>query len=105
MSSQTVPRHQDLGYRLIDADNHYYEPYDEFTRFIDPDFADRVINVRVDEKGRESTTSGNVSSGSCESRRRTTSVRPARCARCSHTPTASRVSCTTRSSGDGTTRT
>ena len=21
-----------LGYRLIDADNHYYEPYDCFTR-------------------------------------------------------------------------
>lgn len=41
-----------LGYRLIDADHHYYEPYDAFTRFIDPAFADRAINVRVDEKGR-----------------------------------------------------
>src|SRR5580700_1082736 len=52
MSSTTVPRRQDLGYQLVDADNHYYEPYDAFTRFIDPEFADRVINVRVDEKGR-----------------------------------------------------
>jgi len=52
MSSQTVPRHRDLGYQLVDADNHYYEPYDAFTRFIEPDFAERVINVKVDEKGR-----------------------------------------------------
>jgi predicted TIM-barrel fold metal-dependent hydrolase len=42
----------DLGYRLIDGDNHYYEPYDCFTRFIEPEFVDRAINVRVDEKGR-----------------------------------------------------
>jgi predicted TIM-barrel fold metal-dependent hydrolase len=41
-----------LGYDLVDADNHYYEPYDCFTRYIDPDFSDRSINVRVDAKGR-----------------------------------------------------
>ena len=41
-----------LDYRLVDADHHYYEPYDAFTRFIEPEFADRAINVRVDEKGR-----------------------------------------------------
>ncbi len=41
-----------LDYRLVDADHHYYEPYDAFTRFIEPKFADRAINVRVDEKGR-----------------------------------------------------
>jgi hypothetical protein len=52
MSSQIVSRQRDLGYQLIDADNHYYEPYDAFTRFIDPAFADRVINVKVDAKGR-----------------------------------------------------
>ncbi len=40
-----------LGYRLIDADHHYYEPYDAFSRFIEPDFVDRAINVRVDENG------------------------------------------------------
>ena len=31
-----------LGYELVDADNHYYEPYDAFTRYLDPAFADRV---------------------------------------------------------------
>jgi hypothetical protein len=41
-----------LGYELVDADNHYYEPYDAFTRYIDPAFADRAINVQVDGKGR-----------------------------------------------------
>jgi predicted TIM-barrel fold metal-dependent hydrolase len=41
-----------LDYRLIDADHHYYEPYDAFTRFIEPEFADRAVNVRLDEKGR-----------------------------------------------------
>jgi predicted TIM-barrel fold metal-dependent hydrolase len=40
------------GFRLIDADHHYYEPYDCFSRFIEPKFADRVINVQVDAKGR-----------------------------------------------------
>ncbi len=41
-----------LGYDLVDADNHYSEPYDCFTRYIDPAFADRSINVKVDAKGR-----------------------------------------------------
>jgi predicted TIM-barrel fold metal-dependent hydrolase len=50
--SATIVSNQDLGYRLIDADHHYYEPYDCFTRFIEPKFADRAINVRVDAKGR-----------------------------------------------------
>lgn len=52
MSAPTVTSNERLGYRLIDGDNHYYEPYDCFTRFIEPEFAERVINVRVDEKGR-----------------------------------------------------
>lgn len=34
-----------LGYRLIDADNHYYEPYDCFTRHIEPQFSDLAIHV------------------------------------------------------------
>jgi predicted TIM-barrel fold metal-dependent hydrolase len=41
-----------LGYPLVDADNHYYEPYDCFTKYIDPEFADRAVNVKVDDKGR-----------------------------------------------------
>jgi predicted TIM-barrel fold metal-dependent hydrolase len=52
VSTETVVARPDLGYQLIDADHHYYEPYDCFSRFIDPSFADRVINVRVDQKGR-----------------------------------------------------
>lgn len=52
MTSQTACKPTALGYQLVDADNHYYEPYDCFTRFIEPEFADRVINVRVDMKGR-----------------------------------------------------
>lgn len=52
MSTQTAGGSQTLDYRLIDADNHYYEPYDCFSRYIEPEFADRAVNVRVDEKGR-----------------------------------------------------
>jgi predicted TIM-barrel fold metal-dependent hydrolase len=40
------------GYQLVDADHHFYEPYDAFSRFIEPEFADRAVNVRVDDKGR-----------------------------------------------------
>src|ERR1700722_5839716 len=32
-------------YRFFDADNHYYEPLDMFTRYIDPAFADRTFLV------------------------------------------------------------
>jgi hypothetical protein len=65
-----------LGYELVDADNHYYEPYDAFTRYIDPAFADRAINVQVDGKrGAASSTSATASSGTCGSSRPTTSAR------------------------------
>jgi predicted TIM-barrel fold metal-dependent hydrolase len=36
-----------LGYRPIDADGHYYEPHDAFTRHIEAKFKDRAVNVRV----------------------------------------------------------
>jgi len=36
-----------LGYRPIDADGHYYEPHDAFTRHIEGRFKDRAVNVRV----------------------------------------------------------
>ncbi|CUU55016.1 amidohydrolase [Frankia sp. CcI49] len=52
MSIDAAQTRPDPGYQLIDADNHYYEPYDCFTRFIEPSFADRAINVRVDARGR-----------------------------------------------------
>src|SRR6266550_1194503 len=50
VTAQTQSTH--LGYRLVDADNHYYEPYDCFTRYLDPEFANRAIHVKVDDKGR-----------------------------------------------------
>jgi predicted TIM-barrel fold metal-dependent hydrolase len=35
----------DLDYDAIDADNHYYEPLDAFTRHLDPAFARRGVEV------------------------------------------------------------
>lgn len=35
----------DPGYAAIDADNHYYEPLDAFTRHLDPAFADRGVRI------------------------------------------------------------
>jgi predicted TIM-barrel fold metal-dependent hydrolase len=37
---------QPLGYRAFDADNHYYEPRDCFTRHIEPRLRDRAVHVR-----------------------------------------------------------
>ncbi|MDB5445539.1 MAG: hypothetical protein JWQ97_856, partial [Phenylobacterium sp.] len=39
-----------LGYRPIDADGHYYEPHDAFTRHIEARFKNQAVNVRVDQK-------------------------------------------------------
>ena len=39
-----------LGYRSIDADGHFYEPHDAFTRHIEARFKDRAVNIRVSEK-------------------------------------------------------
>jgi predicted TIM-barrel fold metal-dependent hydrolase len=38
---------------LWDADNHYYEPPDCFTRYLDPQFAGRGLQVVTDADGRE----------------------------------------------------
>ena len=32
-------------YRFFDADNHYYETRDCFTRFIEPRFRDKAVNL------------------------------------------------------------
>jgi predicted TIM-barrel fold metal-dependent hydrolase len=40
-----------LGYRLIDADMHVYEPDDCFTRYIEPEFADRAVRVEAGPDG------------------------------------------------------
>ncbi|CAN5421292.1 amidohydrolase family protein [soil metagenome] len=36
---------------VVDADNHYYEPDDAWTRYLDPAFADRAFHVRRGEDG------------------------------------------------------
>ncbi|MDH4143743.1 MAG: amidohydrolase [Acidimicrobiia bacterium] len=36
----------ELGFPMIDADNHYYEVDDAFTRYLDPAFADRACHIR-----------------------------------------------------------
>ncbi|MSO79014.1 MAG: amidohydrolase [Acidimicrobiia bacterium] len=42
-----------LGYQLFDADNHYYEPRDCFTRHIKPSMLERAIRVETDGDGNE----------------------------------------------------
>lgn len=38
---------------LFDADNHYYEPRDCYTRHIEPKYRDRAIHVEQDAEGRD----------------------------------------------------
>ena len=40
-----------LDYQLIDIDNHYYEPYDAFTRYIEPEFEKAAVNIRKGPNG------------------------------------------------------
>jgi predicted TIM-barrel fold metal-dependent hydrolase len=42
-----------LPYLLFDADNHYYEPRDCFTRHIEPAHRDRAVHVRSDSDGND----------------------------------------------------
>ncbi|GMU79489.1 MAG: amidohydrolase [Acidimicrobiia bacterium] len=43
-----------VDYPLFDADNHYYEARDAFTRHLEPRYRDRAIELRLDhETGRE----------------------------------------------------
>ncbi len=44
---------QRVDYRLLDADNHYYEPRDCFTRHIGPAMRERAIRVETDADGKE----------------------------------------------------
>ncbi len=41
----------EFSYRIIDADNHYYEPDDCFVRHLDPAFADRAYRIRRGDDG------------------------------------------------------
>jgi predicted TIM-barrel fold metal-dependent hydrolase len=42
-----------LPYRTIDADNHYYETRDAFTRHIEREYADRTLRVEADADGND----------------------------------------------------
>jgi hypothetical protein len=42
-----------LDHLLVDADNHYYEPRDCFSRYIEPRYRDKANRVVPDERGRE----------------------------------------------------
>ena len=42
-----------LGYRTIDADNHYYETRDAFTRYIEPAYAERTLRVETAADGED----------------------------------------------------
>lgn len=41
-----------IDYRIIDADNHYYEPEDCYTRYIAPAMRDAAIRLVEDAGGR-----------------------------------------------------
>ena len=43
---------------LFDADNHYYEPRDAFTRHIEPRYRESAIHVQLDAKGRDRVVVG-----------------------------------------------
>ena len=42
-----------IDYELFDADTHYYEPRDAFTRYIEPAFRDQAVHVRSEVGGGE----------------------------------------------------
>jgi len=43
----------DLGYRTVDADNHYYETRDAFSRHIERRYAARTLRVETDRDGKD----------------------------------------------------
>jgi len=49
----TPDAHGGVGFGLFDADNHYYEPRDAFTRYIEPRFRERAVRVLRDPDGTE----------------------------------------------------
>ena len=49
-----------LDYGLYDADNHYYEPRDCFTRYLEPEFRDRAVVAVTDDDGRERVMVGST---------------------------------------------
>ena len=47
-----------LDYRMVDVDNHFYEPWDSFTRYMDPASLDRAVRPVVLDDGREVIMAG-----------------------------------------------
>jgi len=41
------------AFGIFDADNHYYEPRDAFSRHLDPRFAGRAVRVVTDAAGKD----------------------------------------------------
>jgi predicted TIM-barrel fold metal-dependent hydrolase len=52
----------DLGYPMVDADHHYYEPDDCFSRHLDPAFRDRTVEL-ITERGKPRPYLGGKRSG------------------------------------------
>lgn len=42
-----------IDFKLFDADSHYYEPRDAFTRYMEPAFRDKAVHVRRDDDGND----------------------------------------------------
>ena len=43
----------ELGYKILDADNHFNEPLSLYEQYIDPDKKDLAITVRKDDRGKD----------------------------------------------------
>lgn len=48
----------ELDYLSFDGDNHYYEPRDAFTRYIEPKYRDKCVHVVRADDGSESIRIG-----------------------------------------------
>lgn len=57
--SATTPIRSASGHRVFDGDNHYYESYDAFTRFMDPSDMHFAVHVERSDKGRNVVMVGN----------------------------------------------
>jgi predicted TIM-barrel fold metal-dependent hydrolase len=53
-----APADAPAPFRIFDGDNHYYETYDSFTRFMEPKHRDRAIHVKRMENGRNTVFLG-----------------------------------------------
>ena len=76
-------RRMPMDARPIDADNHYYEPLDAFTRHLDKEFAERGVQPVQDGKRVEAADRAARSTGSSPTRPSTRSSCPAASTRCS----------------------